>query len=63
MTKQNVKIIFTKSTTIRGSRKKIDLAQAIVNSAKLENSEYFKKVTEALKQVPHEDIQTKSISY
>ena len=63
MAKQNVKIIFTKSTTFRGKKGKINLAQDIVNAAKIENSDYFKRVTEALKRVPREEIKTKSMSY
>lgn len=63
MKDKNVKILFTRSTTIRNSLKKINQAQTIVNMAKTQNAEYFKKVTEALKHVPHENIQTKSMSY
>lgn len=63
MKKQNVKILFTKSTTLRSSNKKINMAKEILNTAKIEKSDYFKKVTEALKHVPHEETQTKSMSY
>jgi len=59
----NVKIIFTKSNTLRGSINKIKIAEELINTVKVENSEYFKKVTEALKQVPYEEIKTKSMSY
>lgn len=63
MSNRKIKILFTKSTTINTSRKKISLAQGIVDTAKVENGEYFKKVTEALKHVPYEEIKTKSMSY
>ncbi len=63
MSRKQVKLLFTKSMTLRGSMKKIESAQKIIRQAKIENSDYFEKVMEALKRVPYKKVQSKSMSY